>query len=159
MARSILPLIEYLTNKISIKCDKNHTRYELQGYITDNAKKKNLICCMTAFLDEAVQSDDIEKIKQLLFETRFDIEHIHANADETIIVDNVLQNGIGNLSMLEENINRSISDGVFENKKVRYKESNFSSIKELLNFDKWTEIEIKERREQKVDRIMKYLFD
>lgn len=62
---------------------------------------------MPPYLDQIKQSKDIEDIKRLLFETRFDIEHIHATADETVSVDNTLQNSIGNLYILEESKNSS----------------------------------------------------
>lgn len=156
-----------LREKLLSHCDKDHTLNELSGYITDNAKKKNLICCMSAYCDEIKQlncdeikqPNCIEDIKRLLFETRFDIEHIHATADETIPVDNTLQNSIGNLSMLEEGINRSISDGTFDHKKGRYIESKYYSIRTLVEYERWTEDEIRSRGKQKVDEIMNYIFN
>ncbi|MGL5256026.1 MAG: DUF262 domain-containing protein [Proteocatella sp.] len=150
--------VEYLTDKITTKCNKDHTRYELSGYITDNAKKKNLICCMVAYLDEITIDQDIERINETLFETKFDIEHIHATADNSIQVDDILQNSIGNLAMLEEDINRSISDDVFLDKRKRYSDSKYYSIRKLIDVDEWTEREIKENQKRNVDAIIDYLF-
>ncbi len=139
--------------------NKNDAKNELSGYIAYNAKKKNLICQMLSYLDEVKINTDIKRIKQLLFETAFDIEHIHANADNSVVVEDDLQNSIGNLSMLEAKINRSISDSNFDAKKMAYNNSNYSSIKSLVKFTKWEQKEIVERRDLKVQEIMEYLFE
>ena len=138
----------------------------LRGSITDNAKKKNLICCMSAFLDEENLSNDIHELRIKLFETPFDIEHIHANADETIIVDDNLQNSIGNLVMLEADINRSIKDAPFlesnksnKNKKEEFgKRSKYASVKKIAKKEKWEIEEIQQRNKEETEKIMDYLF-
>ena len=138
----------------------------LGGYITDNAKKKNLICCLSAYLDEISLSNDINLVNDKLFKTRFDIEHIHANADNSINVEDILQNSIGNLVILEEDINRSIQDVTFlksenhiKNKKEEYKRSKFISVKKIAENNKWDEENIKQRRDTEIENIMLYLFN
>ena len=138
----------------------------LGGYITDNAKKKNLICCLSAYLDEISLSNDINLVNDKLFKTRFDIEHIHANADNSINVEDILQNSIGNLVILEEDINRSIQDVTFlksenhiKNKKEEYKRSKFISVKKIAENNKWDEENIKQRRNTEIENMMQYLFN
>ncbi|MDR2970682.1 MAG: DUF262 domain-containing HNH endonuclease family protein [Bacteroidales bacterium] len=138
---------------------KNWTENELNKNIAYNAKKKNLICLLSAYLDEKDKVISINDLKNKLFETWFDIEHIHANGDETIEVDEVLQNGIGNLVMLEAEINRSIQDKPFEVKREEYERSKYFSIKEIAKKEKWTENEIKERSDCEVKKILEYLYN
>jgi len=138
----------------------------LGGYITDNAKKKNLICCLSAYLDEKSLSNDIHELRIKLFATRFDIEHIHANADETIIVNDNLQNSIGNLVMLEEEINRSIQDAPFlksnkskKNKKEEFLKSKYASVKKIAEKEKWDNEDMQQRNKEETTKIMQYLFE
>ncbi len=150
-------LISYLKDELG-KC-RNGTEHYLSGYIVDNAKKKNLICRMSAYFDECDANKSCDEIKALLFETPFDIEHIHANADSSVVVENKLQNSIGNLTMLEQSINRSISANRFVDKKVGYSESKYTSIKKIAEHGSWEKEEIEKRRGDEVNRIIDYLFE
>ncbi len=132
----------------------------LNGYIADNAKKKNLICLLSAYLDEVVAGKDRKEIHKVLFDTWFDIEHIHANADEVISIDDdTLQNSIGNLVMLEGDINRSISNKPFSEKKKQYQKSQYASVQQIAQHDKWDTEEAERRRDEEVKKIMNYLYD
>ena len=67
---------------------------------------KNLICRISEYL--LIKKDttkDMKEMVELLFKTKVDIEHIHANADGSINLDGNLQNSIGNLMLLEYDIN------------------------------------------------------
>jgi hypothetical protein len=138
----------------------------LGGFITDNTKKKNLICCVSSYLDERNLSNDIDELRIKLFDTRFDIEHIHANADGTIAVDETLQNSIGNLVMLEEKINRSLQHAPFlksikseKNKKEEFVKSKYVSVKKIGEKEKWEYEDMKQRNKEEVSKIMQYLFE
>lgn len=148
------------------KYHQNRVREVLKGIISDNAKKKNLICCLSAYLDEINEPIDIDKLRNKLFNTRFDIEHILANADKTVIVDDDSRNSIGNLVMLEEKINRSIKEAPFlksdksdKNKKEAFKRSIFLSVKNIgEKNEKWGQDEIEKRKDAETDKIIQYLF-
>lgn len=124
---------------------------------------KNLICRLSEFLlwkkDDKNTSDDMVKI---LFETKVDIEHIHANAnnEECQGIVSSLQNSIGNLMMLEDYINRSIKAMPFNEKKKHkngYGKSNFLTVKEIKEYDYWNEEQIINRKNAQVDAIEKFL--
>ena len=68
--------------KITLFDDKSRTAGVLNNNIAYNARKKNLICLLSAFLDEKSIDINIKNMKKKLFETGFDIEHIYAIADE-----------------------------------------------------------------------------
>lgn len=151
----------------SVKNDKQGwIRDVLEGYITDNAKKKNLICCLSAYLEEINVSSDIQELRVKLFDTRFDIEHIHANGDETIIIDDDLQNSIGNLVMLEESINRSIqhapflkSDKLSKCKREEFLKSKYSSVIKIAKKEKWDIEDMQHRKKEETNKILQYLFE
>jgi hypothetical protein len=152
-------MISSIKEKINAT-DKEWTKDCIGGYITYNPRKRNLICVLSAFLDETANNiKKTEEIHKKLFETRFDIEHIHANNDTSIAVDAKLQNSIGNLVMLEGEINRSIQDEIFEEKKKRYLESCYNSVQKIACKNNWTEVEIKERKEDELRKIIDYLYD
>jgi len=151
-------VINNLTNKLNTNLYNKELLNVLNGYITENAKKKNLICLLSAYLDEiGNNTNNIKEIQEKLFNTSFDIEHIHAYADETKNIDNNLQNSIGNLVLLEYNINRSIQDAPFSDKKESYNKSKYASVLKILRKNDWGEDEIKQRRKEEVEKIMKYL--
>lgn len=135
-----------------------HIKDVIGGYINDSAMRKNLLCRISEYLKECSDNVPLETMSRLLFQTDFDIEHIHANADKSINVDINLQNSIGNLILLERRINRSIQDDIFETKKKGYENSNFHSISNILEASQWTENEIKKRKEKETKAIIKYLF-
>lgn len=165
---SIENVIKLIDGKFyDLQCGKRENIENiLSGNIVENARKKNLICFISAFLDEIGQSYNINEIEKNLFNTKFDIEHIHANADSTIIVDKDIQNSIGNLVMLEENINRSVKHAPFlksekseKCKKEAYSKSIYVSVKRIAEKEKWEIDEIQERNKEEVNKIMQYLFE
>ena len=154
-------VIAEIENKIK-STEKNGLKNDLErilnGIIADNAKKKNLICLTSAYLDELSVGKDRKAIHDTLFNTWFDIEHIHANADEQISIDDELQNSIGNLVMLEGEINRSISNKPFSEKKKQYIKSKYASVQKIAQYDKWDTEEAENRRKEEVEKIMNYLY-
>jgi hypothetical protein len=169
--KDIADVMTLLYDKLNVVRDRNTNNKvienALNGYITDNSRRKNLICWISAYLDEIVISDDIKKVEEKLFKTQFDIEHIHANADRdgSIKIEEGLQNSIGNLVMLEAGINRSLKEAPFlkqkwsiRSKKEEYKKSKYASVQKISDSADWNVQEIEERREKEVSAIIRYLF-
>lgn len=121
---------------------------------------KNLICRLSEFLlwkeDNEKKADDMIRV---LFETKVDIEHIHANAnnEECLGIDSSLQNSIGNLMLLEYDINRSIKAKPFDEKKVRYKDSEFLTVLKVSEEEKWDNDVIEGRKNEQVKQIKDFL--
>lgn len=147
---------------------KDWAKSELGKYIADNRVWKNLICRLSEYLEMVNYDIDITTAEKLLFNTAIDIEHIHATADDTIDwEDEVLQNSIGNLAMLEYDINRSIGCKPFLEKchsstgDLDYTHSDFLTIKKMAenNLSEWNEQNAHKRREEEVNKMFNYLFN
>jgi uncharacterized protein with ParB-like and HNH nuclease domain len=126
---------------------------------------KNLICRISEFL--RIKNDDnidANKMVELLFNTKVDIEHIHAtaNTNECVGINDDLQNSIGNLMLLEYDINRSIQDSSFAEKKKSpkgkdYSTSKFLTANDVASLDQWGVKEIEERKDKQVESITDFL--
>lgn len=117
---------------------------------------KYLICGVSTYLKE--RGENSKDLLKKIFDTEyFDIEHIHATADGSITVPVELQNSIGNLTQLEYDINRSIQDKPFSEKKKRYTESSYTLIREIAEHDEWTIEDIKNRKNQETAAIYDYI--
>ena len=123
---------------------------------------KNLACKLVEFLLSKSLSD--KEIEKRLFETAFDIEHIQSFKDDEN-ADAIWEdwgweiNGIGNLSMLEYDLNRSIRN-CHEKKEDAYKRSRFVSIakiRPLLNNGRWSLKHAQTRRKELTGLIEKYI--
>lgn len=55
---------------------------------------------------------------------------------------------LGNLALLDENLNKKISNQSFEEKKKRYKNSMIYPNQELTTYTKWTALEIEDRQKK-----------
>ncbi|MBN2825120.1 MAG: DUF262 domain-containing protein, partial [Campylobacterales bacterium] len=133
--------------------------------IFDNTKIKNIVVRMSAALDEKENSTPLKDIEKLVFQNDIDIEHIQARNDENVeerakIIEawGSELNAIGNLVILEQKINRSISNKPFEEKKNRYRKSDFKSVKDLSQQPSWEINDAKNRREKEVEKIEKFLY-
>ena len=129
----------------------------LNGSITDNRKKKDLICIVSAFLKESHIADDlgIEQLRNRL-SWGFDVEHIHATGDGSVEVDWTLQNSIGNLMLLEYNINRSIKDKPFKEKVKHYRDSKYAVAQQMAENVCWETPQIQERLEEEKRAILEF---
>ncbi|OWV14991.1 hypothetical protein B7990_14530 [Fibrobacter sp. UWB4] len=129
----------------------------LTGSITDNQKKKDLICIVSAFLKEPSISDElgIEQLRNRL-SWGFDVEHIHATGDGAVEVDWILQNSIGNLMLLEYDINRSIKDKPFEEKVKRYRKSKYAVAQQMAEMKCWEKQQIQGRKESEKKAILNF---
>jgi uncharacterized protein with ParB-like and HNH nuclease domain len=127
-----------------------------KGQIAYNRIWKDLMCCLSVYFDE-VSSSDVKKIDRLIT-LNYDVEHIHATEDTSVVVPSELQNSIGNLVLLESSINRSIGNQPFIVKKKSYERSEYQSIKKLLAFSEWGVAEIKDRLENQYQQIVTFIW-
>lgn len=141
----------------------------LDGEITHNAKTKNIVCRLSAMLDEQYKTTDAAAIATIatgLFESPVDIEHIQSyhdsNGDKREDIWNEWKgniNSIGNLMVLEQDINRSISNNPYEIKITSYSQSSFSIVKNHCNtYTRWDLPMCILRKEAEKAKILNYLF-
>ncbi len=125
-----------------------------QNLIDGSKWWKYLVCGVSTYLEERNYTDELPKI----FNTsEFDIEHIHANADEGQDIPYDLQNSIGNLTHLEFSINRSIQNEPFEKKRESYKDSKYRMIQQLSQKENWDLDSIIKRHEEETTKIYDYI--
>ena len=124
---------------------------------------KNLLCWIVEYFNFFTSNKSTEEFINL-FHIKYDIEHIHATANnqECQGIDKNLQNSIGNLMLLEYDINRSIQDDTFENKKDKtkkknYTQSDFPTVNLICSCDKWDKQQIEKRKEDLVSKLYEYL--
>lgn len=132
---------------------------ELGKYIFENVKWKILICRLSEFLKMEETKWAIKDMQKQLFNTNFNIEHIHSREDEKKWDNLELLNSIGNLTMLEDTINKSIQNKPFKNKKIDYRNSSYATIKSLADSseEEWNEENAKKRREKEVKKMRDWL--
>lgn len=130
---------------------------KLENPITDNRKKKDLICIVSAFLKEPhiVDEHSIEQLKNRL-SWGFDVEHVHATGDGSVEVDWALQNSIGNLMLLESSINRSIKDKPFKEKVEWYSKSEYAVAQQMAKMKCWETQQIQERLKAEKEAILDF---
>jgi hypothetical protein len=142
----------------------------LEKDIVYNAKIKNIICRLSAMIEEDYRTTDREKIeiiRKLLFESPIDIEHIQSyhdiNGEKREDIWNEWQhniNSIGNLIVLEQRINRSISNNEYSAKKNSYPESRFNIVKKhATDYPDWNLTKCIERREKETTKIINYILN
>ena len=154
-----------LKNKI-LSNNNQDFNWHLGKSIAFNMTWKTLICILSDYFDEIETGTPLETL-ETLYDDSFDIEHIHANANETEgnDIDDDLQNSIGNLMLLEYDINRSIGCLPFKEKKDRsegglcYKNSKYASVNKVRMFDDWGLQEVVQRRKSEIERIANFLFN
>lgn len=119
---------------------------------------KYLVCGVSTFLSEREDGLSIETLQEKIFDTsKFDIEHIHANNDSSIVISAELQNSIGNLTHLEREINRGIKDKEFPVKKIDYKKSKYKTVRDISEYEKWDSEEIENRLKTETENIYNYI--
>lgn len=144
--------------------DKDRMVNYIGGAIAYNRICKDLICCLSAYFDEIETSISLEELENKL-SWGYDIEHIHANADEMIMMEENLQNSIGNLMLLEYDINRSIGAECFYDKihgvpgHMRYLDSNYATVKKIASHTQWNTEEAIQRKTNETKKIMDFIFN
>lgn len=152
----------------------NHRGYydlehKLNGDIASNAKIKNLVCRLSAMLDETYKTTDeatIEKIRKALFEIKIDIEHIQSYKDKdgkkrediwAAWQENI--HSIGNLMILEENINRSLQNKPYELKREQYATSSITIVRhQAEKHATWNLDQCLIRKGVETKKILDYIF-
>ena len=133
-----------------------------------NGSRVHLVCTLTALIDEVnkgVKERDIyEKFFNYeMIKDPYDIEHIEARNNFKDDKDNVdAFNGIGNLTVLERSINRSIKDKPLKGKTEKYEESKYAAVKiEFLdkygNLDKWNIERVRDRATEEIKKIKRFM--
>jgi hypothetical protein len=117
-------------------------------------------------LEEDYTSSDM-KICNNLFQLPIDIEHIQSyhdsNGDKRDDIWNEWGddiNSIGNLMILEQDINRSISNNTYDIKINRYPNSSFSIVKnQPIQYAYWDLEKCIFRKQKETKKILRYLFN
>lgn len=163
--------IPMLMNKIQATCALNSNmihRCLVHDYFAFNPKGKNLICRLAALLEEwnAPDRSADELCKLMFWEQEIDIEHIEAanHKDGTLRADIEEEwgqdlHGLGNLTVLERKINRSISNEPYSShKRERYLTSKFRSVKAFAQSHEIWSLELaRARKIDLADRLRNYL--
>ena len=149
-------IIQKVKEQINLE-DEEWLKWAIGRDLCDGSRWwKYLICGVSTFLKErGLESNDL--VAKIFYTDSYDIEHIHASADGSMEIPSELQNSIGNLTQLEYDINRSIQDKPFSEKRKRYQESDYAFIKEIAKYDEWTIDDIKKRKEQETIAIYNYI--
>ena len=156
----------FLINLEIGKVDKERIENILNGDITYNATLKDIVCRLSAMLEENYTSTD-KRICKNLFDSPIDIEHIQSchdrNGDKRDDTwndwgDDI--NSIGNLMILEQDKNRSISNNPYEIKTKVYLTSIYGIVKnQATNYSEWTLETCRARKSTEVNKILNYLFN
>ena len=140
----------------------------IESGLFDNGSRVHLVCTLTALIDEVnnrvKESDIYEKFFNYeMIKDPYDIEHIEARNNFKDDNDNVDEfNGIGNLTVLERSINRSIKDKPLKGKTEEYEESKYAAVKiEFLdkyrNLDKWDIERVRDRATEEIEKIKTFM--
>ena len=175
--KSFEELLYLLENKIGKLENHKGEYYDLNWFLennlTENAKRKNIICRLSALLDEDYLTTDKNKIKEIvrkIFQIPVDIEHIQSYHDRNgekrqDVWDEWGEelNSLGNLMVLEESINRGIGNNFYKEKVTLsngYLKSGFEIVKNQINDYplNWTLEDCLNRKEKESKKITDYLF-
>ena len=140
----------------------------IESGLFDNGSRVHLVCTLTALIDEVAkrvkESDIYEKFFNYeMIKDPYDIEHIEARNNFKDDKENVDEfNGIGNLTVLERSINRSIKDKPLKGKTKKYEESKYAAVKiEFLdkygNLDKWNIERVRDRATEEIEKIKSFM--
>ncbi len=113
--------------------------------------------------DNHLKESDWHDLDDRLFRSSFDIEHIQSytdvdNAEEVRDVWGAELNSLGNLSLLEFDINRSIQNEKYEEKCKAYRNSRYKTLHKVVDENpEWNKSSAVARREQLSGMIKEYL--
>lgn len=165
---AVLDIINDFNNHINKSWKEDDVLINLKDY------DKNIL----VFLNEYLYAK--ETIRPFNFEPTVNIEHIMPASGHNVEVIRTdagiaskeefdsLANQLGNKILLEENINKSISNDWFKTKKGTtvqskqgYLNSSFGLASELAQYpkDKWEKIDIEEYTDKAAHRIVKFIFN
>ena len=165
------PISKQLLPSVPDEDDKTWKKFYgiIESGLFDNGSRVHLVCTLTALIDEAnkgvKESDIYEKFFNYeMIKDPYDIEHIEARNNFKDDKDNVDKfNGIGNLTVLERSINRSIKDKPLIGKTEKYEESKYAAVKavrqEILDKhkDKWDIECVRVRAKEEIKKIKSFM--
>ncbi|MCG9879706.1 MAG: DUF262 domain-containing HNH endonuclease family protein [Bacteroidia bacterium] len=165
----IFKIKEKISDRNSHNQGFNNLDWFVSENLTENAKRKNMICSLSALLEEdyrTTDKDQIEMLKKSLFESLIDIEHLQSYRDsdgeKRLDIwkewgENI--NSIGNLMILEQEINRSISNNPYEVKVDGYNKSKFSIVKnQVTKYSDWDLEKCLNRKNAEREKVLDYIF-
>lgn len=130
-------------------------------------KAKNIVCRLDAMLAELAEGNSSGRLTDLLFDERIDIEHIESFNHENLERRSLIQaewlselHQLGNLIVLEYDLNRSISNDDYSTvKRSRYQaESKFRTVQAFAKTNAlWTKGHAIKRREALARSLAEYL--
>lgn len=141
----------------------------IQYGLFDNGSRVHLVCTLTALIDEVKKKVKERDIYEKFFNYEmikdpYDIEHIEARNNFKDDKDNVNEfNGIGNLTVLERSINRSIKDKPVKGKTEEYKKSKYVAVGVFIHKfgdkckDKWDIDCVRKRRKEEIEKIKSFM--
>lgn len=165
-------LIYHIEQKLSTGSDwqKNRFKEILNGDILFSNKVKNILCRLSALLEEnytTKEAKEIWTITEKLFHTPIDIEHIQSFNDENEEEREKIKaswgvnlNSLGNLVVLESAINKSI--GNRESQKLEnYIESKFAIVNTTLSnqYNDWNLEKCLNRKSYEVSKICDFVIE
>ena len=164
---TVVSLLSFIAEKCREQ-EKAVSNTLLTDWIAGIPKSKNLLCRLVAYLEQRSEGDPTgEDLCHLLFwGQEIDIEHIEAanHKDGTIRADIKAEwgqdlHGLGNLTVLERDINRSIRNELYSShKRARYQTSKFNCVKTFANeYPEWTLELAKKRKERLAEELTNYL--
>ena len=164
--------MQFIEDKFSSQNEYWRTRFKntISGNILYSSKVKNILCRLSAMLEENYKTTDFKEIKDIrskLFNSPIDIEHIQSYNDENKAERPKIKeewgetlNSIGNLVVLEQTINRSINNR--ESEKLKgYNKSVFEIVNTKLvsEYENWNLKKCEIRKEKEVEKIINYIFE
>jgi hypothetical protein len=149
---------------------KSFFEYKLKEEIAYNHTKKYILCRLSAMLVENYKSDnqnEIKEIRQKIFNSDTDIEHIQSYNDENEKERELIKktwggyiNSLGNLIILERNINRSIKNKPYNIKIEHYDASIFNIVQQqIIKYNDFNLDYCKVRKEEEVKKLVAYIFE
>lgn len=161
---------ELLTQVLDEEHKTSRKFYEIIKFgLFDNGSRVHLVCTLTALIDEVAKGVKERDIYEKFFNYEmikdpYDIEHIEARnnfKDDKYNVDEF--NGIGNLTVLERSINRSIKDKPVKGKTEEYKKSKYAAVGVFIHKfgdkckDKWDIECVRGRAKEEIKKIKSFM--
>jgi hypothetical protein len=160
--------IDDIIDKIKQKYISHKTEIQkiINGDIFWNPKIKNILMRMSAAIDENYQGVSIKEIENKVFKAKkIDIEHIKSRNDASFNTNpqtkdlwKDLLNTVGNLVILEYNINRSIGNDPFNEKVKQYNGSCFTSVNQLAQKTTWDISDAQTRKQNEIQKIENFIY-
>ena len=170
IVKNLLPPLPISEQLLPLVPNKEHKTWKkfygiIESGLFDNGSRVYLVCTLTALIDEVnkgvKESDIYEKFFNYeMIKDPYDIEHIEARNNFKDDKDNVDKfNGIGNLTVLERSINRSIKDESVIDKIKDYEKSKYAAVELVIRKckDKWDIDCVGKRADEEIDKIESFM--